>query len=134
MQFPTRRAGVQERAAAVGLNRTTGLAETCRRLRRALVARAVHQVFDSSVVPAPEGGAVLVTFCFCDRRVAILIAILYVGFAMIFEVPSSSFDSVVEAATADFVIVAWRHVPSLCGIVVVRFLGDKRVWCTDRDS
>jgi len=77
-------------------------------------------VFDAHVVSAAEGGTILIAFGLGDRRMPVLFAILDVRFAMIFEVPSSSLDSVMKAATANFVVVAGRALPGISAIVLAR--------------
>jgi len=76
-------------------------------------------VFDTYVVSAPEGGTVLIALGFGYWRMPELIAILYVRFAMIFEVFSGSRDSIVKATTADFVVVVWRGLPCLSAVLVM---------------
>jgi hypothetical protein len=86
---------------------------------RRLVARAVHQVLDASVISTPEGGSILITLGFCYRRVTVFIAILDVGLTVIFEVFAGSLDSFVKAATADFVVVAGRGFPCFTAVVLM---------------
>jgi hypothetical protein len=96
-------------------------------------AAVVHQVFDASIVTATEGGAIFIAVRSRDRWVAVLVAIHYVGSAVIFEVFVGSFDAVAKTSMADLSILGGWGVPSDFVVIFrVRWvLGEECIGGTD---
>jgi hypothetical protein len=89
------------------------------------VAVAVHQVLDSCVIAAAEGGSILVAVGPRDGWVFEFVPIVYVGLAVVLEVLASAFDAVVITTLSDLMELGRRRLP-----------GFVRGWalCQDRDG
>lgn len=70
------------------------------------------QVLDTLLIAAPESLAISPALILRHTRVAILIAIVYVGLAMIVEVLVCALDSIVKSLALNFLVPRGRHIPS----------------------
>src|SRR5579862_2658828 len=106
------------------------------RRRRRRSNRPAHQVRHRAIVAAAK--SVPVHFTLFRRKiwVAVFIAIIHVGLAMIIEVSSCSFNSVAKAAALNLIQFLGRDVPSTVIILSVsgRFWGRRRGMDAKRKS
>jgi hypothetical protein len=82
-------------------------------------------VLDADLVAAAEAFAVVLAQGAFDVRVAVLVAVIHVGTAMVVIVLAGTLDAVVEAAPGSVLELGRRSVPSAAGAVLV---GAGRGW------